>query len=404
MLLMKDLDLTARRVLIREDFNVPVQDGHITSTTRIDAALPTIRQALQRKAAVILVSHLGRPRAGVGCAGQPQFSLQPVASYLSKVLQRPVPVIENWRNGSTDTAHARVAPAPGEMILLENIRFIKGETDNDPKLAAELASLADIFIMDAFAVAHRAHASTSGVAEAAPQACAGPLLSTELQALDTLVKNPERPLVVIVGGAKISSKINLLSNFRTRADHLVVGGALSNTLLLAAGYPIGKSMHEPDLASLAGELVAGDRLVLPVDLVVATDLSAPQSARIALPGEVAASEAIYDVGPATRALHRKLVGTARTIIWNGPMGAFEHPAFRPGTTALAQAIAASPAFSAVGGGDTISALEKTGLKEGISCISTGGGAFLEYIEGSDLPGIKALRAAHDHHQAQRQNR
>lgn len=379
---MTDLSLAGKRVLIRVDFNVPVKDGKVTSDARIVAALPTIRLALERGAAVILLSHLGRPKEG---EFNPQLSLKPVAQHLSALLGRTVPLIRTWLDG--------FEIASGEVVLCENVRFNPGEKRNAPALARRLARLCDVFVMDAFGTAHRAEASTEGVARYAPVACAGPLLVAELEALDRVLRQPRRPVVAIVGGSKVSTKLTILKSFARQVDQLIVGGGIANTFLAAAGQPVGRSLHEaaliPEARQLAGK---GTRatIPLPVDVVVAKSVSGSARAAVRAVGEVAADELILDIGPRTAAAYAKLIKQAGTIIWNGPVGVFEIDQFGHGTQRLAEAIARSAAFSVAGGGDTLAALEKYGLVNRMSYISTGGGAFLEYLDGTGLPAVAVL--------------
>jgi phosphoglycerate kinase len=381
---MTDLDLAGKRVLIREDFNVPIDGGRVTSDARLRAALPTLQRALDAKARVIVMSHLGRPKEG---ERDPALSLRPVAQALSGLLGKPV----RLHDGELDAASA----APGELVLLENVRFLKGEKKDDPALAARMAALCDIFVMDAFGTAHRAEASTHGVALAAPVACAGPLLAGELDALERALESPRRPLVAVVGGSKVSTKLEVLESLIARVDALVVGGGIANTFLAATGIAVGKSLHEPDMIDVARRLLAqakskGVALPIPTDVVVAREFSATAAAATKPATAVAADEMILDIGPdSARALAGVLAG-AGTIIWNGPVGVFEFDQFGGGTKALAEAIAKSSAFSIAGGGDTLAAIEKYGIEGDVSYISTGGGAFLEFVEGKTLPAVAAL--------------
>ncbi len=379
---MTDLSLAGKRVLIRVDFNVPVKDGKVTSDARIVAALPTIRLALERGAAVILLSHLGRPKEG---EFDPQLSLKPVAQHLSALLGRTVPLIRTWLDG--------FEIASGEVVLCENVRFNPGEKRNAPALARRLARLGDIFVMDAFGTAHRAEASTEGVARYAPVACAGPLLVAELEALDRVLRQPRRPVVAIVGGSKVSTKLTILKSFARQVDQLIVGGGIANTFLAAAGQPVGRSLHEAALIPEARQLTGkGTRATIPLPVlgVVANWVSGSAGAAVRAVGEVAADELILDIGPRTAAAYAKLIKQAGTIIWNGPVGVFEIDQFGHGTQRLAEAIARSAAFSVAGGGDTLAALEKYGLVNRMSYISTGGGAFLEYLDGTGLPAVAVL--------------
>jgi phosphoglycerate kinase len=379
MLKMMDLNLAGKRVLIREDLNVPIQEGKISSDARIVAALPTIREALKQKAKVLVMSHLGRPEEG---KVEAKFSLAPVAIRLSELLQQPVRLISDWSQANNI--------AEGEVALLENVRFNIGEEKDDADLSKRLAALCDIFVMDAFATAHRAQASTVGVAKFAPVACAGPLLTQELTALARAIAQPARPLLAIVGGAKVSSKLTVLNVLAEKVDQLILGGGIANTFLCAAGLPIGKSLHEPELLSEATALMKKSVIPLPTDVVVAKEFSASAQPTLKKVEEVSADDIILDIGPQTAASYSKLIHAAATIVWNGPVGVFEWPAFASGTQEVATAIAQSQAYSLAGGGDTISAIEHFGLVEKISYISTGGGAFLEFLEGKALPAVTAL--------------
>ncbi len=380
---MADVDLQGRRVLIREDLNVPVADGRVTSDARIRAALPTIRAALDAGAAVMLMSHLGRPTEG---QAEASFSLQPVADRLSDLLDTDVPLIKNWIDG--------VEVAVGDVVLLENVRFLEGEKACDEGLAKKMASLCDVFVMDAFGTAHRAQASTCGVAEHAPIACAGPLLSAELAALANALDNPARPFVAIVGGSKVSSKLTVLDALANIVDCLIVGGGIANTFIAAAGHGVGKSLYEEDMLDTARTLAANrdDKADIPVpsDVVVADDFSADASATSKNVDAVSDNELILDIGPETAARFAEILASAGTIIWNGPVGVFEFDQFGSGTEVLAKAIAASDAFSVAGGGDTLAAIDKYGVADQISYISTGGGAFLEFVEGKQLPAVVIL--------------
>jgi phosphoglycerate kinase len=380
---MVDLDLAGQRVLIREDLNVPVADGKVTSDARIRAALPTIRAALDAGAAVMVMSHLGRPTEG---RFDQQFSLQPVADRLAELLQRPVPLQQDWIDG--------VEIAAGDLVLLENVRFLVGEKACDAVLSKKMAALCDIYVMDAFGTAHRAQSSTYGVAEYAPLACAGPLLSAELAALGKALTDPARPMVAIVGGSKVSTKLTVLDALANIVDTLIVGGGIANTFIAAAGNNVGKSLHEPDMLDTARELVANktDRADIPVpsDVVVATEFAADAPAVTRSVDAVGDDELILDIGPETAAQFAEILAGAGTIIWNGPVGVFEFDAFGEGTRKLAQAIADSPAFSVAGGGDTLAAIDKYGVADQISYISTGGGAFLEFVEGKTLPAVEIL--------------
>ncbi|MCG8464901.1 MAG: phosphoglycerate kinase [Xanthomonadales bacterium] len=377
---MQDLDLSGRRVLIREDLNVPIKDGAISSDTRIQAALPTLRMALEKGAAVMVMSHLGRPKEGEAAA---EFSLQPVAQRLSELLGQEVRLASDWLDG--------VEVNPGDVVLCENVRFNVGEKANDEQLAKRMAALCDVFVMDAFGTAHRAQASTEGVVHHAPIACAGPLLATELEALDQALKAPKKPLLAIIGGSKVSTKLGVLNALMDEVDQLIVGGGIANTLLAAAGKPVGKSLYEPDQLDDAKRLLASGRIPLPEDVVVASEFSAEAEARIVDADDVGEDDMILDVGPRTTARYQDVVAQAGTILWNGPVGVFEFDAFAAGTKGLADAIARSEAFSIAGGGDTLAAIGQWQLGDQVSYISTGGGAFLEFVEGKVLPAIAALQ-------------
>jgi len=381
---MTDLDLRDKRVLIREDLNVPIQGGVVTSDARIRAALPTIKAAKDAGARVLVMSHLGRPEEGVY---DEEFSLAPVAQRMSELLGVKVRFEKNWLDG--------VQCEPGEVVLLENVRFNKGEKKNSEELARKMAALCDIYVMDAFATAHRAEASTHGVARFAPVACAGPLLMSELEALETALENPKRPLIAIVAGSKVSTKLTVLETLLTKVDKLIVGGGIANTFLAAQGYAIGKSLVEADMIDIAKGLLArskelGVEIPLPTDVVVAKEFSASAEADVKPVTDVGADEMILDIGPDTAERLAGMFAGAGTIVWNGPVGVFEFDQFGEGTRILAQAIARSPAFSIAGGGDTLAAIEKYGVGEDISYISTGGGAFLEFLEGKKLPAVAVL--------------
>ncbi|MCY4296205.1 MAG: phosphoglycerate kinase [Gammaproteobacteria bacterium] len=384
LLRMNQVDLRGKRVLIREDLNVPLADGMVVNDSRIRAALPTIRAALAANPArVMLLSHLGRPVEGVAIADQPGFSLAPVAARLSALLGFAVPLVADYLDAAATLPEARVC-------LLENVRVNQGEKAADAALARRYAALCDVFVMDAFGTAHRAQASTSGVAELAPSACAGPLLAGEIDAIGQAMREPRRPLLAIVGGAKVSGKLELLRNLSGLADHLLVGGGIANTFLLAAGHPVGRSLCETELIDTARELMARVDIPLPVDVRVAGAFSADARAEIKAVADVGGDDLILDIGPETAARNAELIARMGTIIWNGPMGVFEFPAFAAGTESLARAIAESPAFSLAGGGETVAAIEQFGVAAGVSYISTGGGAFLEAVQGAALPAIAAL--------------
>ena len=376
---MQSLHLEGKRVLIREDLNVPLADGRVASDARIAAALPTLAEALDRGARVIVMSHLGRPKEGEFDAA---YSLLPVARRLAELLGRPVPLLPDL-----DAARASSAP----IALLENVRFLPGEKANDEGLSARLAALADIFVMDAFATAHRAQASTEGVARLAPEACAGPLLAGELDALARALDKPQRPLVAIVGGSKVSTKLAVLDKLGELADRIIVGGGIANTLIAAAGYPTGASLLEADLLDVARRLAKRADIPLPEDVMVGKRIDDHETARVRALDEVGADEMILDIGPKTARRWRRVLAEAGTILWNGPLGVFEYDQFGEGTRVLAEAVAASEAYSIAGGGDTLAAIDKYQVRDGISYISTGGGAFLEFVEGKALPAVEALR-------------
>ncbi|MEE8345118.1 MAG: phosphoglycerate kinase [Woeseiaceae bacterium] len=380
---MDEVDLSGQRVLIREDLNVPIADGEITSDVRIRAALPTVRKALDANAAVMLMSHLGRPTEG---EPDPACSLQPIATHLSQLLGVEVPLQKNWIDG--------VDVKPGQVVLLENVRFLPGEKACDEGLSRRMASLCHVFVMDAFGTAHRAQASTFGVARFAAVACAGPLLVAELDALKKALDKPARPMVAIVGGSKVSTKLTVLDSLADIVDQLIVGGGIANTFIAAAGHDVGKSLYEADMVDMARELAANkeDRadIPVPVDVVTAKEFSAEAAAEIKSVSDVAPDDLILDIGPETSAQFAAILAGAGTIVWNGPVGVFEFDQFGEGTKALAEAIAESPAFSIAGGGDTLAAIDKYGVAENISYISTGGGAFLEFIEGKKLPAVAIL--------------
>lgn len=376
---MTDLDLQGKRVLIREDLNVPVKDGAVKSDARILASLPTIKLALEKGAAVLVCSHLGRPEEGVYSE---EDSLKPVADYLSKALGREVPLVKDYLDG--------VEVKPGELVLLENVRFNKGEKKNTDELAQQYAALCDVFVMDAFGTAHRAQGSTHGVAKFAKVACAGPLLAAELDALGKALDKPQRPMVAIVAGSKVSTKLDVLTSLADICDQLIVGGGIANTFLAAAGYKVGKSLHEADLIDTAKAIAAKVAVPLPVDVVVAKEFAESAEATVKVISDVADDDMILDIGPKTAAMFGEMLKASQTILWNGPVGVFEFDQFGNGTKVLAQAIAQSPAFSIAGGGDTLAAIDKYGVAEQISYISTGGGAFLEFVEGKVLPAVEVL--------------
>ncbi len=376
---MSDLDLSGKRVLVREDLNVPLKDGEISSDARLRAALPTLRQALASGARLIVMSHLGRP-----VEGEPseEYSLRPVVDYLDGALDASVRLCASLDD---------VEVAPGEMVVLENVRFNAGEKANDEALARRYAALCDVFVMDAFGTAHRAQASTHGVARFAPVACAGPLLSAELDALEQALSDPARPLLAIVGGSKVSTKLTVLETLSDKVDQLVVGGGIANTFLAASGLPIGKSLCENELIPAAQALMEKTEIPLPSDVVTGKEFSESAEAVIKPAAEVADDDMIFDIGPDTRARIGELVRQAGTIIWNGPVGVFEFEQFAGGTEVLSRDIAASGAFSLAGGGDTLAAIDKYAIADQVSYISTGGGAFLEYVEGKALPAVAILQ-------------
>ena len=381
---MSELALANKRVLIREDLNVPVKDGKVTSDARLRAALPTLKLALEQGASVMVMSHLGRPTEGEFDA---QYSLQPVADYLNEALDVNVRLAADYLDG--------IEVAAGELVIFENVRFNQGEKKNDDALAQKLAALCDVFVMDAFGTAHRAQASTHGVAKFAPVACAGPLLAGELEALGKALDNPARPMVAIVGGSKVSTKLTVLESLSTVVDQLVVGGGIANTFIAAAGHEVGKSLYEADLIDNAKTLTAnaqandGD-IPVPTDVVVASEFSPSASATLKSVTEVSDEDMIFDIGPDSAKALCKILENAGTIVWNGPVGVFEFDQFGEGTKAIAQAIANSSAFSIAGGGDTLAAVDKYDIADKVSYISTGGGAFLEFLEGKKLPAVAIL--------------
>ena len=381
---MTDLDLQGKRVLIREDLNVPVKDGAVTSDARLRASLPTIKLALEKGAAVMVMSHLGRPTEG---EFNQAFSMQPVVDYLAKALDCPVRLAADYLDG--------VEAKTGEVVVFENVRFNKGEKKNDEALSKQLAALCDVYVMDAFGTAHRAQASTHGVGMYAPIACAGPLLAAELDALGKAMDNPARPLVAIVGGSKVSTKLTVLESLSKIVDQLVVGGGIANTFIAAAGYEVGKSLYEADLVDEAKRLVdqaqsRGGDIPVPTDVVVATEFSLTATASLKNVADVADNEMIFDIGPDSAEVLADIIAKAGTIVWNGPVGVFEFDQFGEGTKRIAQAIADSKAFSIAGGGDTLAAVDKYGIADKVSYISTGGGAFLEFLEGKELPAVAML--------------
>jgi phosphoglycerate kinase len=384
-LAMTDLELRDKRVLIREDLNAPIKDGRVTSDARLRAAEPTLRAALKQRARVIVLSHLGRPKEG---ATDPALSLAPVAVRLGELLGTDVPLVTDWLDG--------VDVGPGEIVLCENVRFNIGEKANDQKLAKRMAALCDVFVMDAFATAHRAEASTAGVAELAQVACAGPLLVAELAALAAALEQPKRPVIAIVGGAKVSSKLEVLRSLAAKVDELILGGGIANTVLAASGLAVGRSLMEKEMLGFARELLAGKfgraAIPLPIDVVVAPNLDANARGVVKSAREVAPEEMILDIGPKTATTYADRLARAGTIVWNGPLGVFEHAEFAAGTRRVAEAVAGSSAFSIAGGGDTLAAVEQFAVSDRISYISTGGGAFLEFLEGKELPAVAVLAA------------
>lgn len=383
---MVDLDLSGKRVLIRQDLNVPVKNGKVTSDIRIQASVPTIEKALAAGAAVMLLSHLGRPVEG---QYDEASSLKPVAERLSSLLGKPVRLEKNWLDG--------VEVAPGEVVLCENVRFNAGEEKNSDELGKKMAALCDVFVMDAFGTAHRAQASTHSVAKFAPIVCAGPLLASELDALGKALETPTKPLVAIVGGSKVSTKLTVLQSLSEKVDQLIVGGGIANTFIAAAGFPVGKSLYEADLIEEAKRLIAnakqtGSDIPIPVDVVCAKEFSETAIASVKKVADVETDDLILDIGPDTAKQYAELLKSAGTIVWNGPVGVFEIEQFSHGTQSLATAIAESSAFSIAGGGDTLAAIDKYGINDQISYTSTGGGAFLEFLEGKELPAVAILKS------------
>ncbi|MFP8968202.1 phosphoglycerate kinase [Pokkaliibacter sp. CJK22405] len=378
---MNSLELAGKRVLIREDLNVPVKEGKVTSDARIRASLPTIKQAMEQGAKVMLMSHLGRPEEGVFDEAS---SLKPVAEHLSTLLGKEVKLVSDWLDGVP-------AMADGGVVLFENVRFNKGEGKNDEALSKKMAALCDIYVMDAFGTAHRAQASTHGVGQFAPVACAGPLLAAELEALGKALDNPAKPMAAIVGGSKVSTKLDVLNSLSDVCDQLIVGGGIANTFLAAAGKPVGKSLYEADLIPTAKALMEKCAIPLPEDVVVATAFAADAEAVVKSVDDVAEDEMILDIGPKTAAKLAEMLKCSQTILWNGPVGVFEFDQFGEGTKTLSMAIAQSSGFSIAGGGDTLAAIDKYGIADQVSYISTGGGAFLEFVEGKVLPAVAMLQ-------------
>ena len=379
---MSELDLAGKRVLIREDLNVPVKDGHVSSDARIRACLPTIQLAVKAGAKVMLMSHLGRPTEG---EYNERYSLAPVAQHLSKLLDRHVPLVKDWLDTEIELNE-------GELVLLENVRFNLGEKQDNEGLAKKMAALCDVYVMDAFGTAHRAQASTHGVAKFATVACAGPLLAGELEALAKALDKPKSPLIAIVGGSKVSTKLEVLSVLSSKVDGLIVGGGIANTFLAAAGFPVGKSLCEHDLLDLAKQMITATNIVLPTDVVVAKEFSDSAVATVKAVEDVAADDMILDIGPDSAKALSALLESAQTIIWNGPVGVFEIEQFAAGTQAIAMAIASNQGFSIAGGGDTLAAVDKYSIADKVSYISTGGGAFLEFVEGKVLPAVAMLES------------
>ena len=382
---MVDLDLAGKRVLIREDLNVPVKNGKVTSDARIQASLPTIEFALNAGAAVMLMSHIGRPTEG---EYNPEYSLQPVAEHLAALLNKPVRLEKDWLDGIEINA--------GEIVLCENVRFNVGEGKNNDELGKKMAALCDIFVMDAFGTAHRAQASTHAIAKFAPISCAGPLLASELDALGRALETPEKPVIAIVGGSKVSTKLTVLESLSQKVDQLIVGGGIANTFIAAAGFSVGKSLVEMDLIDEAKRLIAqakaaGADIPIPTDVVCAKEFSETAEATIKNVADIADDDMILDIGPETAANYANILKSAKTIVWNGPVGVFEIEQFAHGTQTLAYAIAGSDAFSIAGGGDTLAAIDKYGINDQISYTSTGGGAFLEFLEGKELPAVTILQ-------------
>lgn len=376
---MTDLDLKGKRVLIREDLNVPVKDGKVTSDARIRASLPTIEFAIKAGAKVMLMSHLGRPTEGEYAE---EFSLSPVAKHLSSLLNQNVDLVKDWGT--------ELELANGSVVLFENVRFNKGEKKDEEALSKTYANLCDVFVMDAFGTAHRAQASTHGVAKFAPIACAGPLLAAELEALAKALDKPKRPVVAIVGGSKVSTKLTVLESLSTIVDQLIVGGGIANTFLAAAGYPVGKSLYEEDLLENAKSLAEKTSIPLPTDVVVGKVFSETAEATLKQASDVSSDDMIFDIGPDSSKAFAEIIKNAGTIIWNGPVGVFEFDQFGEGTKALSLSIAESSAFSIAGGGDTLAAVDKYNIADKVSYISTGGGAFLEFVEGKTLPAVAIL--------------
>ena len=378
---MSEVALAGKRVLIREDFNVPLNGGVVANDARLLAGLPTLKAALAEGAAVVVASHLGRPKEG---QADPELSLAPVAARLGELLGAEVPLLTKLKQAAS--------VAPGSIGLLENVRFLAGEKANDDGLASALAAICDVFVMDAFATAHRAQASTHGVAQHAPVACAGPLLAAELDALGTALSDPARPMVALVGGSKVSTKLEVLENLGQRADRIIPGGGIANTFIAAAGHNVGASVFEADLVDVAKRIAESAQVAIPTDVVVATEFDASAVGVVRAIDEVRSNEMILDIGPITARAWAASLAAAKTVLWNGPVGVFEFDQFGEGTRVLAEGIARSDAFSIAGGGDTLAAIDKYGVRDGISYVSTGGGAFLEFVEGKKLPAVAVLES------------
>lgn len=385
MLSLSELNITGKICVIRQDLNVPMHEGKIANLKRLHAAVPTINTALEQRAGVIILSHLGRPEEG---KFDPQYSLAPIAKTLAELLNRPVKFEPQYLDG--------VVCEPGDVVLCENVRFNRGEKSNDPELAKKYAMLGDVFVMDAFGSAHRKHASTYGAVAAANVACAGPILDSEVAALSKALENPQRPLLAIVGGAKVSTKLGVLKGLMETVDQLILGGGLANTLLAAEGHHVGKSLYEPDLipemqALMKAANQQNKKILQPLDVMVATEFSADASATVKTIGDIAPDELILDIGPATIQLYQQTILQAGTLIWNGPVGVFEFPAFAAGTNEVSQAIANAPGFTLAGGGETLAAIDQFIHASDLNYVSTGGGAFLEYLEGRELPSLQILK-------------
>ena len=379
---LRDLDLQGKRVLVREDLNVPLKDGKVTSDARIRAALPTIEYIVGAGAKLMVMSHLGRPIEGTPIADQPEASMAPVSAYIANLMGKEVRLLEDYLDG--------VEFGDEDFVLFENVRVNQGEKSNDETLSRKLAQLCDVFVMDAFGASHRAQATTEGVARYAPVACAGLLLVNELKALETAIAEPAKPVVAIVGGSKVSNKLEVLDALSEKVDQLVVGGGIANTFLAATGCEVGQSLYEPDLVEAARALLNKVEVPIPTDVVTATSLNEPETATIKSVEEINSDDMILDIGPETRSAISQIIGKAATIIWNGPVGAFERDEFAEGTKSLAKDIADNRGFSIAGGGDTLAAIDKYGIAGAISYISTGGGAFLEFVEGKELPAVAVL--------------